>query len=321
MRQPVLKVEDLSVHFRIDASERLFRHDYRTIKAVDRVSFELGPAETLGIVGESGCGKSTLARMLTLIETPTKGRLEIDGVDAAHAGRRQRRILRRAVQMVFQDPYGSLNPRKTVGTIVEEPLVINTRLSRAERRKHALYALELVGGEPRLTLRSGGSQHTCSGGRSLADGEWHHLVYRHSPNAGTSSIFIDGEEHGVGGLLSPVRQGLFVVPGGERDQPLGSERSLERPEATKVRQTLLRHEDLDRVLVVLDHGKEELGIGPGRRRRRQDGVDALVGAAVVAVPPVVLVARGHQTQGLAVVGAEGWSSWCCAGSSCGRCAG
>jgi dipeptide transport system ATP-binding protein len=105
-----------------------------TVRAVDGVSFTLGAAETLAVVGESGCGKSTLARMATLLEPPTDGDLLIDGNATANASASARKQLRLSVQMVFQNPYGSLNPRKTVGSILEEPLIINNRGDRAARQ-------------------------------------------------------------------------------------------------------------------------------------------------------------------------------------------
>src|SRR5690606_10919212 len=93
----------------------------------------LEAGRTLAVVGESGCGKSTLGRVVTLIERPSAGRLALDGVEVASADRAARRRLRRTVQMVFQDPYGSLNPRQKVGSIIAEPLKINTRMSARER--------------------------------------------------------------------------------------------------------------------------------------------------------------------------------------------
>lgn len=117
----------------------------RTLKALDGAGFTLRAGETLAVVGESGCGKSTLARLVTLIEPPTAGHLVLDGVDVAGADARSIRRLRQRVQIVFQDPYGSLNPRKKVGTILEEPLVINTPMSAAERRDAAMDMLALVG--------------------------------------------------------------------------------------------------------------------------------------------------------------------------------
>jgi dipeptide transport system ATP-binding protein len=114
------------------------------VKAVAGISFSLRPGETLAVVGESGSGKSTLGRMLTLIETPTEGQLLIDGQDLS-GGIGNDRSMRRAVQMVFQNPYGSLNPRQTIGAALEEPLLVNTAMPAAERRQAALDMLERVG--------------------------------------------------------------------------------------------------------------------------------------------------------------------------------
>ena len=116
-----------------------------TVRAVDGVSFSLGAGETLAVVGESGCGKSTLARMATLLEPPTDGELLIDGNATANAGAAERRQLRLTVQMVFQNPYGSLNPRKTVGSILEEPLVINKRGNRTARQSAVRAMMTKVG--------------------------------------------------------------------------------------------------------------------------------------------------------------------------------
>jgi dipeptide transport system ATP-binding protein len=115
------------------------------LHAVGGVSFELAAGRTLAVVGESGCGKSTLARLVTLIEPPTSGRLTLDGVDATAPSSDALRHLRRTVQIVFQNPYGSLNPRKPIGAILEEPLAINTSLPRGERRVRALDMLAKVG--------------------------------------------------------------------------------------------------------------------------------------------------------------------------------
>ncbi|MCW3475342.1 dipeptide ABC transporter ATP-binding protein [Limobrevibacterium gyesilva] len=114
-----------------------------TVKAVDGVSFTLREGETLAVVGESGCGKSTLARVATLLETPTEGELHIDGHPTTDAAARQ--ALRTSVQMVFQNPYGSLNPRKTVGAILQEPLTINGRGNAREREAAARAMMEKVG--------------------------------------------------------------------------------------------------------------------------------------------------------------------------------
>ncbi|UIJ72930.1 dipeptide ABC transporter ATP-binding protein [Aurantimonas sp. HBX-1] len=132
------------------------------LKAVKEASFSVEEGETLAIVGESGCGKSTLARMLTMIETPSSGELDIDGVRITGEEKGDARRLRSTVQIVFQNPYGALNPRQKVGTIIEEPLKINTGLSRAERRAKAEAALAEVGLRPE---HYGRYPHMFSGGQ------------------------------------------------------------------------------------------------------------------------------------------------------------
>ena len=138
----VLEAEELRRHYTVGGG--LFR-PVSMVRAVDGVSFRLRAASTLAVVGESGCGKSTLARMVALVEPPTSGSLRFDGRDVAGAGRRELKDLRRKVQMVFQNPYGSLNPRKRIGAILEEPLAINTPLGRAERRERARDMMARVG--------------------------------------------------------------------------------------------------------------------------------------------------------------------------------
>jgi dipeptide transport system ATP-binding protein len=133
-----------------------------TLTAVGGVSFTLDEGKTLAVVGESGCGKSTLARLVTMIEPPTSGGLTIDGTDAVNPPSDARRRLRRAVQLVFQNPYGSLNPRKTVESILEEPLIINTNMSKAERRAKTRDMLARVGLRPEYAHRY---PHMFSGGQ------------------------------------------------------------------------------------------------------------------------------------------------------------
>lgn len=134
----------------------------RTIHAVKGVSFSVEQGKTLAIVGESGCGKSTLARIVTLIDAPTSGELVIDGakVDIAKGGTSPE--MRRKVQIVFQNPYGSLNPRQKVGDALGEPLLINTDKSAAERRELAMQMLVKVGLEPEHFNRY---PHMFSGGQ------------------------------------------------------------------------------------------------------------------------------------------------------------
>jgi len=135
----------------------------RTVRAVDGVSFELAPGETLGVVGESGCGKSTLAKLLMRLETPTSGRVTVEGRDIFRLTGTELRRLRRDVQMVLQDPYTSLNPRMTVGDIVGEPFEIHREVApRGDRRRRVQELLELVGLRPE---HAGRYPHQFSGGQ------------------------------------------------------------------------------------------------------------------------------------------------------------
>jgi dipeptide transport system ATP-binding protein len=117
----------------------------KKLRAVGGISFDIMPGRTLAVVGESGCGKSTLARLVTLIEKPTAGTLVLDGVDAIDPPPAAAKQLRRSVQLVFQNPHGSLNPRRKIGAILEEPLAINTGLSKADRTVQALAMMAKVG--------------------------------------------------------------------------------------------------------------------------------------------------------------------------------
>ena len=138
----LLEARDLVRHYRVSKG---FLRGTMLVRALDGVSFELVQGRTLAVVGESGCGKSTLARQVTMIETPTAGALLLDGQDVAHADRALRGRLRPQVQMVFQNPYASLNPRRTVGALLEEPLEIHRRGTRRERRERALAIMDKVG--------------------------------------------------------------------------------------------------------------------------------------------------------------------------------
>jgi dipeptide transport system ATP-binding protein len=134
----------------------------QTVKALDGVSFTLTAGKTLAVVGESGCGKSTLARLVTLIERPTAGSLVLNGVDVTEAKGETQRELRQSVQIVFQDPYGSLNPRQKIGTILEEPLLINRKMTAAERRAAGEAMMARVGLRPEHYDRY---PHMFSGGQ------------------------------------------------------------------------------------------------------------------------------------------------------------
>jgi oligopeptide transport system ATP-binding protein len=171
-REVVLKAENLVKYYPIKAG--VLRRTVGQVKALDGVSFELYKGETLGIVGESGCGKSTLARMLMRLEEPTAGKLIFDGVDVYSQKGGAMRRLRRDIQIVFQDPYTSLNPRKTVGDIVGEPFEIHTDvLPKRDRRQRVEQLLELVGLNPEHINRyphqfSGGQRQRIGIARGLA---------------------------------------------------------------------------------------------------------------------------------------------------------
>ena len=132
------------------------------LHAVGGVSFAIEAGRTLAVVGESGCGKSSLARVVSLIEPPTAGELRLSGQDAASASPHEQRGLRKTVQMVFQNPYGSLNPRKKIGAILEAPLAINTELGPAEQAERARTMLAKVGLRPEHYVRY---PHMFSGGQ------------------------------------------------------------------------------------------------------------------------------------------------------------
>ena len=159
MSAPVVVADNLKRTYEVRRG--MFREPGR-LQAVGGVSFQVEPGRTLAVVGESGCGKSTLARMVTLIEKPTEGRLNLDGLDAVNPPPGEATRLRRTVQLVFQNPYGSLNPRKKVGAILEEPLVINTKLSGSDRTARAREMMSRVGLRPE---HYGRYPHMFSGGQ------------------------------------------------------------------------------------------------------------------------------------------------------------
>jgi oligopeptide transport system ATP-binding protein len=143
------------------------------LKAVDGVSFTLAPGETLGLVGESGCGKSTLGRMVMALLAPTQGRIKFDGEDLAQVSHQRLKELRREIQIIFQDPYSSLNPRMTVGQILEEPYSIHKLGTRPERRAWVEELLTEVGLTHEVLDRyphefSGGQRQRVGIARALA---------------------------------------------------------------------------------------------------------------------------------------------------------
>ena len=157
MTTPVLQVRNLKRDY---VSSGGFLKPAKMVHAVKGVNFTLEKGKTLAVVGESGCGKSTLARMITLIDTPTSGEILIDGIPASAA--HVTRELRQKVQIVFQNPYGSLNPRQKIGDVLAEPLLLNTSMSAAERRDKAMAMLLKVGLGPEHFNRY---PHMFSGGQ------------------------------------------------------------------------------------------------------------------------------------------------------------
>ncbi|AST05565.1 ABC transporter ATP-binding protein [Anoxybacillus flavithermus] len=143
MNEPLLQVKGLKKYFPITAG--LFNKQIGQVKAVDDLSFSVYKGETLGIVGESGCGKSTTGRMLLRLIEPTEGSIIFENEEVTKLSPQQLRKLRRDMQMIFQDPFASLNPRHTVEKILEEPLIVHGIGSKEERRKKVREMLEVVG--------------------------------------------------------------------------------------------------------------------------------------------------------------------------------
>ena len=168
---PLLEVRHVKKYFPI--REGILQREVARVHAVDDVSFVVNEGETLGLVGESGCGKSTLARTIVRLYEPTAGEILFQGEHIEKLGPRRMRPLRREMQMVFQDPYASLNPRKRVGTIVSDPLRIHGIGDRAERKKQVGALLETVGLSPEHYNRfphefSGGQRQRIGLARALA---------------------------------------------------------------------------------------------------------------------------------------------------------
>ena len=159
--EPILSVRDLTKHYPLKSG--VVRHTVGHVKAVDGVSFDLYPGETLGVVGEPGCGKSTRGRLLVALEPPTSGTITFEGRDVTHLRGSEMRKLRRDIQIVFQDPYTSLDPRMTVGDIVSEPFRIHPdAVPRGKRTERVKELLDLVGLNPEHINRY---PHEFSGGQ------------------------------------------------------------------------------------------------------------------------------------------------------------
>ena len=168
----ILETRGVTRHF---GNQAAWFGDRRVVRAVDGVSLAVRRGETLSVVGESGCGKSTLARLLVRLIKPTAGQVLYEGRDIAGLSEREMRGLRRDLQFVFQDPFSSLNPRMTVGALVEEPLKVHGMGSRAERRARVDALLRRVGLRPELADRyphefSGGQRQRIGIARALASG-------------------------------------------------------------------------------------------------------------------------------------------------------
>jgi oligopeptide transport system ATP-binding protein len=172
MSGALLQVEALKVHFPIKEGVIFERH-IGDVRAVDGVTFDVMKGETLGLVGESGCGKSTTGRAIIRLYRPTEGRVVFDGVDLSVTEGTQLRKMRRRMQMIFQDPYASLDPRMTAGSIVAEPLEIHHVGSAAERGDRVRELLTIVGLDPEYGVRyphefSGGQRQRIGVARALA---------------------------------------------------------------------------------------------------------------------------------------------------------
>lgn len=168
----LIQVHDLKMHFPV--TKGIFQRQVGAVKAVDGVTFGIKKGETLGLVGESGCGKSTLGRAVLQLYHPTNGEVLFQGTDLVKLNSNDMRRMRRKVQMIFQDPYASLNPRMTVGDIIGEPIrVHNLRSGRAAVRERVQELLELVGLNPYFINRyphefSGGQRQRIGIARALA---------------------------------------------------------------------------------------------------------------------------------------------------------
>ena len=167
----ILKVTGLTKHFPV--AKKSFFGKTETVQAVDDVSFEIGAGEAVGLVGESGCGKSTTGRLITRLIEPTAGSIEFDGEEISNKNSKQLLSIRPKLQMIFQDPYASLNPRHTVGTIISTPMKINGIKPEGGIKKAVQELLEIVGLNPEHYNRyphefSGGQRQRIGIARALA---------------------------------------------------------------------------------------------------------------------------------------------------------
>ena len=171
-KQTLISVDDLRVHFPV-GGRRLFGGSAKVVKAVDGVSLEIQEGETMGLVGESGCGKTTLGRAILRLNEPSSGRILFRDRDLAHLSNAEMRSERRHLQVIFQDPYASLNPRMTVGQIIGEPIETFRLASGDAKRQKVQELMEMVGLSPRFLKRyphefSGGQRQRIGIARALA---------------------------------------------------------------------------------------------------------------------------------------------------------
>lgn len=164
--RPLIRVRDMVKHFPVENSDDV-------VRAVDGISFDIYPGETLGLVGESGCGKSTVGRCLLRLTEPTSGSIEYEGTDVLGLSSRQMQALRREMQIIFQDPYASLNPRLSIFSIVSEPLKIHGIGNKSDQKERVADLLSKVGLDPRYMSRyphefSGGQRQRIGIARALA---------------------------------------------------------------------------------------------------------------------------------------------------------
>ena len=169
--EPLIRVHNLKKHFPITAG--VFRRQVGTVKAVDGISFDLQPKETLGLVGESGCGKSTAGRTILSLYTATEGKVYFGQTEVTALGTNELRSMRPKMQMIFQDPQDSLNPRMTVGSIISEPLMEHTKASGSQRTERVEELLQAVGLNAKYMNRyphefSGGQRQRIGVARALA---------------------------------------------------------------------------------------------------------------------------------------------------------
>ncbi len=170
-KTPLVSVRNLKKHFPITGG--FLQNQIGAVKAVDGVSFDIYPGETLGLVGETGCGKTTVGRTMMRLYEPTAGEIELGGVNLTELGEKDLRKIRSKMQMIFQDPYASLNPRMTVGSIVAAPLDVHTKMSKKEKHDRIQDLLDIVGLNPDFVNRyphefSGGQRQRIGIARALA---------------------------------------------------------------------------------------------------------------------------------------------------------